>query len=114
MYIAGRLRTASRPSRTLILSAEYSATPSALPWPLLPAGTSGVCAGLVPDVGSLLMSVKSALQPHRHDHVGVLVPLRPDRRHHRLADLVLEVEGDGVGRDHCKKVADVLRVEADL
>jgi hypothetical protein len=38
MYIAGRLRTASRPSRTLILSAPYCSTSSAVPWPLRRVG----------------------------------------------------------------------------
>ena len=44
MYIAGRFRTASRPSRTLILSAEYSATSAAVPWPLLLGTVLPVCS----------------------------------------------------------------------
>ena len=52
--------------------------------------------------------------PHRHDHVGVLVPLRANRLHDRLAHLVLELEPDVLGFHHAEKVVDVVRVEADL
>src|SRR5207253_1159248 len=111
MYIAGRLRTASSPSRTLILSAEYSSTSAAVPWPLLSAGTP--IAGLFGSFSSFssvrstllcflvwlrasdfglqglpeawsLEPLKPSSHPHRHDHVGVVVAFGSDRGHHRL------------------------------
>src|SRR5579884_3345333 len=51
--------------------------------------------------------------PHRHDHVGVVVPFRADGLHHRLTDLVLQIERHDVGRHRREKIEDVLRVEAD-
>src|SRR4051812_36037653 len=100
MYIAGRFRTASSPSSTLILSAPQSPLAPWPPWPLFPDGRSGVdggcsCESLVSVCsmvhGRSAESVRCS-DPHRHDHVGVVVALGADRFHHRLADFVLQLE----------------------
>ena len=49
--------------------------------------------------------------PHRHDHVGVVVPLCADGLHHGLADFVLERERDDVGLDDIQEVEHILGVE---
>ena len=41
--------------------------------------------------------------PHRHDHVGVVVAIRADGFHDRLAHLVFELERDRVGLDDARK-----------
>src|SRR5438477_635588 len=97
MYMAGRLRTASRPSRTLILSAPYSSTE---PFPFGPAA-GGV---LAVRRASFCWSCSSGCStrvlnsnPHRHDHVGVVVTLRADGLHDGLAHVVLERQRYAVG-----------------
>ena len=49
--------------------------------------------------------------PHRHDHVGVVVPLCADGLHHGLADIVLERERNDVRLDDIQEVEHILRVE---
>src|SRR4029453_6744027 len=131
MYIAGRLRTASSPSRTLILSALYSATSSALPCPLLP-GTASADVTSSPDVCSVsrrsgvrskcsirpsspavLFSV-AVLDADRHDHVRVVVAFCANRFYDRLAHLILHVERHDVGTDSGEEIEHVLSVEANL
>src|SRR5262245_15942108 len=129
MYMAGRFRTASRPSRTLILSAEYSATSAAVPCPLLPAGTSGSCGGASFFVDSFrsrcsmwrrggacsarkshldsvgrASSAPTGSNAHRHDDVGVFAAIATHRRHDCLAHLVLQVERNSVGRYRREKI----------
>ena len=65
---------------------------------------------LVP-VAAILLSCSD---PHRHDDVGVVVAFGADRPHHRLADFVLQLERDDVGRDRGEKIEHILRVETDL
>src|SRR5262245_38416655 len=108
MYMAGRLRTASSPSSTLILSAPYSSAP------LTGAVPAGSEAGSIPSTGmgdsgcSCSMSFSTTdpvrngprsgangvarlsagqlgpdarSQTHGHDHIQVVVLLGTDRSH---------------------------------
>src|SRR5690242_8364429 len=102
MYIAGRFRTASRPSRTLILSAPYSSPGrTALGFcPVWPVFES------VFDIRWFGLSTPS--DPHRHDHVGVVVAFRADRLDDRLAHLILELEPYVFGFHHSQEVVDVI------
>src|SRR5262245_56244010 len=131
MYIAGRLRTASRPSRTLILSALYSATSSAVPCPLLPGtapadvtSSPGVCAesprsGVRPmcsiRCSSPVVPFSVALSDaHRHDHIRVVVAFCANRFDDRLAHLILHVERHDVGTDSGEEIEHILSVETNL
>src|SRR6185295_4456663 len=119
MYIAGRGRTASRPSRTFILSAPYSATSSAVARPALfppacagprltpSACTSGVRGSSPGCSVRSVCSIRFGSVPsdaHRHNHVRVVVALGAHRLHHSLADLVLEVERHDVARHGREKI----------
>src|SRR5262245_58987966 len=93
MYIAGRLRTASSPSRTLMLSAPYS---------------------LLTCVDPLFSSSDNLpSHSHRHDDVGVVVTIRTHGPHHCLADFILQLERHDFRLDDAEEIEDVLRVEAD-
>src|SRR5687768_12773016 len=50
---------------------------------------------------------------HRHDHVGVVVTVRVERFHDRLAHLVLEIEADAVRLCDAQEIEHVLGVETD-
>src|ERR1039457_1851340 len=95
MYMAGRRRTASRPSRTLMLVESYT------PPPLGAGFTSLVILG-----GS---------NPHGHDDVAVLIhDAVAGRAQFAGALLILQLKGNLVLRDGAEKIEKVLRVEADL
>src|SRR5512139_2167122 len=113
MYMAGRLRTASRPSRTLMLSAVYSIrssqkegfircgaenpSPGAQPCPFRDRYSKGCRCG-----GSY---------PHWHDHAPVgFVPLFLDQAE---AQGIAQLQGDRLAV-HCHEhIHEVPRVEAD-
>src|ERR1039458_10398779 len=96
LYMPGRRRPASSPSRTLMLVESYT------PPPLGVWFTSFAIISL----GS---------NPHGHHHVAVLVHDALTRRAHFAgAFLILQLEGHLVLGDGAEKVEKVLCVEPDL
>src|SRR5262245_22281810 len=125
MYMPGRLRTASRPSRTLMFSAPYArslAGSSGLPIATQTSTltNSAVYRGRLSgatfaagEPGKFCRVVRAArLQSHRHDDVRVLRILRPPQD--PRPDLVGETELDHLTRPvHRQYVEHITRVETD-
>src|SRR5262245_2649471 len=112
MYMPGRLRTASRPSRTLMFSAPY---PGAEASPLVIAIGALVERAIIPSGSAgchLLGSALVGSETHRHEHVsegGILRSLE-----HARPDLVGHPQLDHVaGGMHAEHVEEVARIEAD-
>src|SRR3954466_712008 len=88
IYMPGRLRTASRPFRTLIASEPYSPAP-------------GCC-----------LSLSATLDPHRHDHVleALLAAVADERAGGGVAEGALQPGA----RHVVQHVEQVVHVEADV
>src|SRR5689334_18823382 len=131
MYIAGRKRTASSPSSTLILAALYSCgsfcpvlTPFAIcllrlllftarPGPPAASGLRFLRA--LPYRASAMKVALGSSDPHRHDHIPILLRRRVSYRPHLpRALLVFQLERDVVLRNRPQEVQQVLRIEPDL
>src|SRR6185437_6469733 len=119
MYIAGRLRTASIPPKTLMEEAEYSAS----------SGSSGgailVLTGIEPEYHFRSRSASprpqlnsrfqrvSGLDPHRHDDVAVLRAVAGAGAELAGRDLVLDLQQHLVLGHRLEEILQVLGVEAD-
>src|SRR5262245_35202402 len=97
MYMPGRLRTASRPLRILMLEESYS---SAAPRPLL-LGSGSVAIEFL---------VRALLDAHRHDDVAEVVA--PRHLHERARVRVAHREAHGFGIDVVQHVEEIGDVEA--
>src|ERR1700683_513224 len=89
MYMAGRRRTASRPSSTLILVESYV-------------------------VEDILVNSCSRSNPHRHDDVAVIVGFLAAGPHFAGAVRIFEQKADLRGGHRSQKIEHVLGVESDL
>src|ERR1043166_4450301 len=93
--MAGRSRTASSPSSTLMLLASY--TPP------------------VPGFKSFAIEIPVFSNPHGHDHVSILVGHTvAHRAHFARALLILQIERDPILGNCAKEVEEVLGIEPDF
>src|ERR1017187_6083229 len=100
MYMAGRRRTASSPSSTLMLVESYTSLCTA------PPSFAIFC---------LLGILWGRSDAHRHHYVPILIGHAFARRPELAgALLIFQFEGDLVLCDHAQKVEQVLGVEANL
>src|ERR1017187_4916669 len=111
MYMAGRSRTASSPSSTLILLESYT-SPLPAPWPFRFVAIEPLCGA-----GGLACQMHVLSDPHGHYNVAVklaravFADFRPNLGR---AVRILEREPDLLFGNRAQELKQVLRVETDI